>query len=141
MKTMSPQTISILAVCSCSEPKDVVRRLVVVGRGMRQPGVAVSLRTRECDPAKADFCGSRPKQKCYTGGKRREVRYETLLDFRGAGAVHRRVLSPDSDHRDVGISGSAQPLGSGEAVRGVSQDASIQLSVRYPAGTDDRRGG
>src|SRR6185437_3298409 len=38
------------------------------------------------------------------------------------------------------MSGSAQPLGSGEAVRGVSQDASIQLSVRHPAGTDDRRG-
>ena len=52
-------------------------------------------------------------------GKRREVRHETLLDFRGAGAVHRRVFSPDSDHRDVRISGSAQPVRTGEAVRGV----------------------
>ena len=70
------------------------------------------------------------------------MEHETVSDFRSAGAAARRVLGAADDLRNVQLlEPSAQRFGGGKAVRGVRQDAAIQLSVRHPAGADARRGG
>src|SRR5258706_15850333 len=66
-------------------------------------------------------------------------RHEAVFDFCSSGAAARRVLVAGRDHGDVRLLDPDQLVGGGKAVRGVRQDAAIQLSVRHRAGADDRR--
>src|SRR6266851_3102929 len=63
-----------------------------------------------------------------------EVGHEAVLDFCSAWAAA-------GDHLYVRLLDRNQPGGGRKAVRGVRQDASVQLSVRRPAGADVRGGG
>src|ERR1700722_14211211 len=74
--------------------------------------------------------------------KTHEVRHEAVSDFRSIGATDRRILLAAGDHHHVRLlEPSAKCRGGREAGGSVRHDAAIQLSVRHPAGADDRRGG
>src|SRR6266404_9114052 len=69
-------------------------------------------------------------------GKRREVGHEAVFDFCSGCAAARRVLAAAGDHLYVRLLDRHQLGGGRKAVRGVRQDASVQLSVRHPADAD-----
>src|SRR3977135_4418471 len=80
-------------------------------------------------------------QELSCGPEGREEEHEAVFDFCGVGAAAGWVSAAVRDHLHVRLLDPDRSGGSRKAVRGVRQDASIQLPVRHPAFADAGRGG